>query len=120
MSNVGFAQSTDTNKHSFLIGKKFNVDVFVEIKSDTAIVFWFYQESVPRYYFSDTLLLNKTEPDCWLSKSSKIYKKKERLFLDTKSPYDGSKNFIVKLKESKITFWKTEFNTNRKFYTVRH
>jgi hypothetical protein len=105
---------------TFYKGKAFNLDLFVKTNDSIAVMDWFYQEGVPRCFFSDTLLKCSNNDTIWKSSISKIYLSKKQLYLYTaNSPYEPNKGVRVKLKAYKIENWENEYFKTKKFYSTR-
>lgn len=101
-------------------GKAFNLDVFVKTDDSIAVMDWFYEEQVPRCFFSDTLLKCAKNDTIWESGISKIYLSKKQLYLYTaNSPYEPNEGIRVKLKSYKIENWENEYFKTKKFYSTR-
>jgi hypothetical protein len=112
-------QPSQTNKTTYLHGTSFNVDVFVRTTKDTAILDWFYEEKIPRYSFTDTLYTGRSEDVLWESDSSKIYKRRNRVVLETKSPYVPPQPLICRLKTSGQEAWEKQWHICKNVYLLR-
>jgi len=107
------------NNQALYRGKSFNVDVFVRIGNDTVILDWFYEEKIPRFSFTDTLYPGRSANNKWESDSSKIYIKRNRIVLETKSPYIPPQPLICRLHPSDKEVWEQEWNILKNVYLVR-
>lgn len=101
-------------------GKAFNLDVFVKMNDSIAVMDWFYEEKVPRCFFSDTLSKCNTNDTIWKSSMTKIYRHKRYLYLFTiNSPYEPNVGIRVKLKPEKTENWETIYFETKKYYSIR-
>lgn len=103
----------------FYFGSTFNLKVFVTIKNEKAIVDWFYEEVIPRFAFSDTLFIDKSDNSIWVSDLSKIKYINERLILETKGPYKPKPTVVLNLKKTTVEKWIKEFNVNKNVFYLR-
>jgi hypothetical protein len=119
-----FGQTTnnvvDYSPISCYKAKSFNVRVFVKTNDSIATIDWFYEEGVPRCFFSDTLLKYNSIDTIWKSNISKIYLSEKLLYLyTTNSPYEPNLGMRVKLKSYKIEDWESEYLSKKKYFPIR-
>jgi hypothetical protein len=110
---------SDMKEPSYYRGKSFNVDVFVRTTKDTAILDWFYEEKIPRFSFTDTLYPGRSANNIWESDSSKIHIKRNRIILETKSPYIPPQPLICRLKTSDQEAWEKQWHICKNLYLLR-